>query len=200
MNAFECVFCPALFPTVLPLEHFHPMYSSPSSPFYVNTVKPVIFIMCPISKRYDFQSAPFVPLSPALSPSTSINLSFCHSPLFHRLPSSPPVCAPWHSFRPSYPSGGDVRPGLIDQAINYPCIPSALLAACLASRPRPYGEGREGWDAGSEAGRERVPGKLLIKYESIVCHLSGHASSSPLEGDRETWRGRGSVEGKGKNQ
>lgn len=29
---------------------------------------------------------------------------------------------------------------------------------------------------------ERVSGKLLIKYESIVCHLSGHASTSPLRG------------------
>lgn len=66
-----------------------------------------------------------------------------------------PVCAPWHSFRPSYPGSVDVRPGLIDQTINYPCIASALLIACLTSRLRPYREREERGGTGSSAGRER---------------------------------------------
>lgn len=66
-----------------------------------------------------------------------------------------PVCGPWHSFRPSYPGSGDVRPGLIDQTINYPCITSLLLIACLTSHLRPYREKKRGVGMGSRAGRER---------------------------------------------
>lgn len=46
---------------------------------------------------------------------------------------------------------------------------------------------------GSRAGKERrVSGKLLIKYESILCHLSGHVSASPLGGRGVLgWRGVG---------
>lgn len=49
---------------------------------------------------------------------------------------------------------------------------------------------------------ERVSSKLLIKHESIRCHLSGHASNSPLrEGGRESQDGGESIrrtEGRGK--
>lgn len=45
-------------------------------------------------------------------------------------------------------------------------------------------------ERGRDAGRERVSGKLLIKYESIVCHLSGHASGSPLKGSGGNVAGR----------
>lgn len=48
------------------------------------------------------------------------------------------ACGLWQSFQPSYPGSVDVRPGLIDQTINCPCITSLLLILCLTSRLRPY--------------------------------------------------------------
>lgn len=42
---------------------------------------------------------------------------------------------------------------------------------------------REGWDEEQSGEGERVSGKLLIKYESILEHLSGHESTSPLRGE-----------------
>lgn len=106
------------------------------------------------------------------------------------------ACAPWHFFRPSYPTSVDVRPGLIDQTINYPWIPSALLIASLTGRPKPSREKEERGGMGEWSGEgERVSSKLLIKYESILCHLSGHASTSPLR----AYRGRWGVEARGKS-
>lgn len=96
-----------------------------------------------------------------------------------------PTCGPRQSLQPSYAGGVDVRPGLIDQTINYPCITSPLVAARRTSLPRPYREERRGVGWGVEQEGERVSGKLLIKYESILCHLSGHASTSPLRGGWE---------------
>lgn len=49
---------------------------------------------------------------------------------------------------------------------------------------------------GRDAEKERVCGKLLIKYESIVCHLSGHASGSPLKGLGKRDGERGGAAGK----
>lgn len=82
-----------------------------------------------------------------LSGSLSFYFFLEHSPFS-------PVCGAWH---PSYPGSGDVRPGLIDQTINYPCITSPLLIACLTSRPRPYREKKrgEGWGV-KQGGRESL--------------------------------------------
>lgn len=119
----------------------------PSQNLYVNTTGLSSSLCLWSLKDTLFREIPLclhtLPLHPAQPQSPSIHLSFCHSPLLHRF-TFVPVCAPWHSFRPLYPSSGDVRPGLIDQAINYPCIPSALPAARLTSRPRPYREAAEG--------------------------------------------------------
>lgn len=104
-----------------------------------------------------------------------------------------PACGPWQSFQPSHPASVDVRPGLIDQTINCPCITSLLLVGRLACRLRPHREKKRGVGWGAErGGRERVSSKLLIKYKSIVCHLSGHASTSPFRGGWGVGKGGGS--------
>lgn len=114
---------------------------------------------------------------PFLSPPSFFSISI--SSLF----TLSPVCAPWHSFQPWSAGSIDVRPGLIDRAINFPCIAfAACPASCLIERKNRGRNGQSRWE-------ERVSGKLLIKYKSIVCHLSGQASTSPLRENMERWRG-----------
>lgn len=59
---------------------------------------------------------------------------------------------------------------------------AACPTSCLIERKD---RGRNG----QSREEERVSGKLLIKYKSIVCHLSGRASTSPLRENMERWRG-----------
>lgn len=59
---------------------------------------------------------------------------------------------------------------------------TARPLSCLIERKKRgrHGQSREG---------EGVSCKLLIKYKSIVCHLSGRATTSPLRENMERWGG-----------
>ncbi len=116
----------------------------------------VIFIM--VSNSENISKLLFLSLSVGASVPISVSvclyqsLSSCHSFLFSALTFFP-VCGPLHSFWPSYLGSVDVRPRLIDQTINYPCITFPLRAVCLTSCLRPYREKEErGWGVQSREG------------------------------------------------
>lgn len=149
----------------------------------------VIFIMFSVSKNMIFI---LFSLAPFLSLSISINLfvsslfqrsSYCRLCTLTLLPAL--ISRQCRCQARTYRSGYKLP-------MNPLCSPRGESHKPSETLQR---ERREGWDGEWSGEGERVSSKLLIKYESILCHLSGHASTSPLR----AYRGRWGVEGRGKS-